>query len=769
MKKYFNLFIILLLINILANSQQIGSWETHTPGMRVDNVDIMHEKIFAATPYDIFYYNTNDNSINRITKVNGLSDYGIDVMRFSPDADVIFIGYSNANIDIIDKDENIFNIVDIKEKNIIGSKVINNVFFNGNMAYVCCGFGIVVIDLKKLEVKDTYIIGEDGTYLNINDLTIFENKFYAATSDGIYFADVNNSNLADFQQWTLDETAFFPYVEYKNVEVFSNKLIVNAKTNDFYDETFVFDGKKWATFLPNERYYHSEIRVCDDRIVFVNDTVTTNSGGFYPAPANVKAYNSDGVCVNLIKGKDILAYSAVFDKSKNCYWLGTKVSSLNKYHCSDGTNEVISVNGPYSNLMFEIKADDKDVWIASGGYTSTWANTWNHEGIFHYNNDRWTFVNDWKDEIFKDYFDISCIAIAPGDSKKIYAGSYAAGVLFIDNEKVIANYNENNSSLGKRLGTKYVCVTGMDFDSKGTLWIANSGADKLVSSMTSNGIWEAHNIGNGGGDISHLMVDGNDNVWVLHRDGHASVYNGSTTKSVSNNNGHGGLPGSINCFTTDRNGTVWIGTNDGVGLFYNSQKIFDNSSYDCSKILVPRNDGTGQADYLLSGQSVYCIASDGSNKMWFGTSNGVFQTSNDGLTEYHHFTTENSPLLSNTVKFIAIDGEGNVYFVTDKGLISYRGKATTGGTTNKDVIAYPNPVRPEYSGVVGIKGLVTDALVKITTSSGAFVTHLKAEGGQAIWDCTDIKGNKVEPGIYFIFASDSSGKETCVTKILIMR
>ena len=130
---------------------------------------------------------------------------------------------------------------------------------------------------------------------------------------------------------------------------------------------------------------------------------------------------------------------------------------------------------------------------------------------------------------------------------------------------------------------------------------------------------------------------------------------------------------------------------------------------------------------------------------------------------------ENSPLLSNTVNDIAITDDGVIYFATSKGVISYKGTATKGQETNSDVIVYPNPVRPEYNGIVGIKGLVTNALVKITTTNGVFVTHLEAEGGQAVWDCTDIYGNKVQPGIYLIFVSDESGKETFATKVLIMK
>ena len=134
-----------------------------------------------------------------------------------------------------------------------------------------------------------------------------------------------------------------------------------------------------------------------------------------------------------------------------------------------------------------------------------------------------------------------------------------------------------------------------------------------------------------------------------------------------------------------------------------------------------------------------------------------------------HFTTENSPLLSNTVKDIAIDSNGNVYFATDNGIISYRNTATEGGITNSDVVVFPNPVRSDFTGYVGIKGLVSDALVKITAVDGRFVTHLKAQGGQAVWDCTNINGEKVQPGIYLIFSTDTTGKETYATKVLIMK
>ena len=325
-------------------------------------------------------------------------------------------------------------------------------------------------------------------------------------------------------------------------------------------------------------------------------------------------------------------------------------------------------------------------------------------------------------------------------------------------------------------GYGYVYITGMDFDSRNNLWIANSSTENMLSVKTSKNEWYSFNIGSE--NVGSLLVDNNNYKWILTRNGNLIVYNDNNTisnsyddnyKIINTTKGQGGLPAEANCMAIDKDGTVWIGTNDGLAQFYSTSKIFrQGANYDASRILVPRNDGSGQADYLLSGESVLSICVDDANNLWVGTRNGAFYISNNGLTEYHHFTQDNSPLLSNTINDIAITKDGDIFFGTDKGIISLRGRATEGKTTNSDVIAYPNPVRQNYSGLVGIKNLVTNSLVKITTVDGSFVTHLYSEGGQAVWDCTTIKGDKVAPGIYLIFVTDESGKETFATKILIM-
>ena len=761
-KKY--LFIISILLSTFSISYAqtaIHQWTTHAPAMKVVSVDMMKDKIFAATPYEVFYYNTNDNSINKLSKVNGLSDFGVSVIRHNPHTNHLFVGYSNTNIDLIDNDDNVININDIKNKNIIGTKTINDVYFIDHLAYVCCSFGIVVVDMNRKEIHDTYIIGKNGTYINVNDITLYNNKLYAATSNGVYYADYPNEHLADFSQWTLDTSMQHHDINYSEIETFNNKLYANYSDNQWYADTlFVYDGESWDYYDKSATSIKREIRAYEDRMLFVE---------------HFSASVVDVDNMTIMYFTSIEPFAGIYDRNRNVYWIGDATNSLVKMK-KDKDYEYVRFNGPYSNSSFEIKAKGDRLWVASGGYTLTWAKRWLNDGVSFYDNNSWSYLNRENVEALDTITDLVCIAFDPTNDSKVYVGSYDAGILEFEDCKLKNIYDDRNSSLGKLKGYDYVYVTGMDFDSDNNLWVANSKTDKMLSVKTANGDWYSYSVGDN--YISRLMVDDNDYKWILTRDGTFIVFNDNNTlsytaddryKIISTREGQGGLPQTANCMATDHNGTVWVGTADGLAMFTSTSRIFESgANYDATRILVPRNDGSGQADYLLSGESVLSIAVDGANNLWIGTTNGVFYIANNGLTEYHHFTQENSPLLSNTVKDIAIDDDGNVFFATDNGIISFRGKATTGKERNSEVVVFPNPVRQGYSGLVGIKNLTTNALVKITTIDGSFVTHLYAEGGQAVWDCTTIDGQRVEPGIYLIFISDESGnKEHYATKVLV--
>jgi ligand-binding sensor domain-containing protein len=242
-------------------------------------------------------------------------------------------------------------------------------------------------------------------------------------------------------------------------------------------------------------------------------------------------------------------------------------------------------------------------------------------------------------------------------------------------------------------------------------------------------------------------------------------------KILTNSPNSGNIPGNaVYSLAVDQDGAVWIGTDKGPAIVYNPERIFEQgANYDVQQILVPRNDGTGQADFLLGSEKILAIAVDGANKKWFGTENGAFLMSSDGLEQIFYFNTDNSPLLSNTVNSIAIAADGEVFFGTPNGIISFKGNATPPNIVNTDVFAYPNPVRPEYSGPIAIKGVVRNAIVKITDLSGNLVFQTRSEGGQAIWDGRILNGNHVHPGIYLVFITDDEGVETLATKVMVMR
>ena len=763
LKKHISLFCLIIFTAAFSHAQKaIHEWTTHAPGQKVINVEKVGDKIFAATPYELFYYNTSDNSINKLSKVNGLSDFGINVMRYNPHSNMIFIGYSNTNIDIINGKGDIINISDIKSKNILGNKIINDVYFIKDNAYVCCSFGIVLIDLDRLEIKETYIIGENGSYLNVNDITLYNDRLYAATSNGIYYADYDNKNLVDFSQWTHDTTLIHSDLNYSKIETFNNQLIANYSQNKHNSDTlFVFDGERWNYHDYKTYSIKKNIRAYEDRLVIANSY-------------SVVALDTNNNTIQSYSDR-IEPFDCIYDKSHKMYWIANKTNSIYKLIPKKSCDSIV-FNGPYSHSVFELKARGDQLWVAPGGYDATWAKNWSKYGVSYYTDNEWHNKNATNTEAFDTISDIVSIAIDPINNSKVYVGSYHKGILEFENFKLKNIYNKENSSLDTPKNQNHIFVTGMDFDSYNNLWIANSGAENMLSVKTTNNDWYSFSIGSE--STSKIIVDDNNYKWILTRNGSLVVYNDNKTisnsyddtyKIISTIKGQGGLPSTANCMALDKDGTVWIGTNDGLAQFYSTSKIFkQGANYDASRILVPRNDGSGQADYLLSGESVLSICVDEANNLWVGTKNGVFYISNNGLTEYHHFTEDNSPLLSNTINDIAINSQGEIFFGTDKGIISLRGRATEGKKTNSNVMVYPNPVRQNYSGLVGIKNLVPNSLVKITTVDGCFVTHLYSEGGQAVWDCTTINGDKVMPGIYLIFVTDENGTETFATKILIM-
>ena len=746
----------------------IGNWRTHLPYQKVIDVEPVGNKIYAATPFELFYYDTQDNSINILNKINGLSDIGISTIAYNESQRKLFVAYTNANVDLVYNDGTIKNMSDIKDKNFVGSKNINSVFFDGDLAYVACGFGIVVFDLKKEEVKDTYYIGNQGDAVNVTDVAFYNGRIYACTDDGVYYAAQNAPNLANYAAWHFDASLIHPHLAYNEMEVFKGKLFLNHDGGFQADTLFVNDGTRWDYFNKEDATQKFEMRAYNDQFI-----ITTRY--------NVRVLDQNlNELHNLYSpGGSIEPLSTARDNSGN-YWIGDTRRGL--VRTSDGWNNMdVKPNGPASKNVFELKACGDQVWIATGGHAANWGKRYMAEGVARFDGS-WTIFNNATLSDLNGISDYVCIATNPNDPSVTYVGTWGSGVLKFKDNALVDIYNTENSTLQTwAQDPSLINISGLAFDSKGNLWVANTGAGNLLSVMEPNGNWHSFNLGGSLSsiDIGTLLVDHNDYKWITRRNGEVIVFNDNGTLdnpaddqtiNLNTASGNGKLAGFVNCLTVDSKGAVWAGTDKGPCLFSDTKKIFSGSDFDATQVRVPRNDGTDQYDYLFAESNVLSMAAmEGANLIWFGLESGVYLMSFDGSPkEIHFFNTANSPLLDNAVSTMAIDKSGEVFFGTASGVISYRGEYATPEPIVSDVVAYPNPVRMGYHGYVGIKGLVANSLVRITTVDGAFVTQLISEGGQAVWDCTNINGEKVEPGVYLIFVSTKQGTDKFATKILLM-
>ena len=401
------------------------------------------------------------------------------------------------------------------------------------------------------------------------------------------------------------------------------------------------------------------------------------------------------------------------------------------------------------------------------------------------NKDNWTIYDDSiaaKTDI--KYVDVNSVDVDPLNPNHVFAGA-KSGLYEFQNGKFIKHYNSENSLITSFNNTSknYQLITSVKFDTDGNLWMLNSQSpsNQSLIEYTKEGKWVSHhrpelyNLGS----LECLMQDSRGLLWFVNNyHGLPSVYcyQASTDKlniysSFVNEDGITLTPTYIRYITEDKNHDMWIGTNIGPLLLYKKEFTSDNSIF--TQVKVPRNDGTNYADYLLSGVDISCIAIDGGNRKWFGTNgNGVYVISDDCLTQVYHFTTRNSNLLSNNIESIAInDQSGEVFIGTDKGLCSYMSDASSPNSemTKDNVWAYPNPVKPNYTGRITITGLSFDADVKIVTANGILVNQGRSNGGIYIWDGKDQNGKKVASGIYMVETATSDGNKGTVCKIAFIK
>ena len=762
-------------------SVSIGSWREHIPYVKaIDVAEDNKGSVYCASQFGVFTYSKNDGEINTLSRLKELSDIEVTQIHWDELTGVLLIAYENSNLDLIYSDKNVVNLPDIKLKNIIGGKNINSIFCLNRFAYLGCEFGIVVVDINRKEIKDTYYIGPNGANINVNSVAYDGTSLIAATDIGIYKANYNDPNIFNFNAWTKETSLAEPNANYSSVTSLNGKIyIVKTNTNIDRDTVLVYENNQWIPFIYDATggaYIES----------YKNNLIYRNK-------YKISIFNEFAIELRKV---DIFSYSnadirrGFLDDAGN-FWIADFKNGLIKQSL-DNFIQIISPNGPRSEAVWALAGSKGKLWVASGSFDGDAPNYFVKNGISRFAEDTWRTFDCSNDSIYSQLCAygspaVVCLAIDPLDPDHVFIGSWGAGLLEYRKDGGVNKYTESNSSLNSvnpnpPLYPGYTIVGGVTFDDDGNLWAVAGGNSKGISVLKKDGTWQDFvipEIAVSAFGLYGLTVDDFGQKWFIARRG-ASIGEGicvfkeesldnpdnSNFKSLTDREGSGALPHIFaRAIAKDKDGSIWLGTDKGVAVIYSPGNVFSGGNYDAQKIIL-QQDGYNQ--YLLETELVTSIAIDGANRKWFGTySGGAFLMSSDGTKQIHNFNRENSPLPSNAVLSIAIDDlTGEVFFGTDKGIISYRGDATEGGDVCSDYYVFPNPVRHEYRGPIAIRGLVANADVKIADIAGNIVYHTKANGGEAIWNGNNFKGERAQTGVYIVYVTNEDGSQTCITKML---
>ncbi len=739
----------------------IGLWKEYLPYNSTIDLAAGKGKVFAATPYSLFSVTLSDNSIERLSRVTGLNETGISAICYDNAQEKLFIAYSNSNIDILYRND-IINLPDIKRDNIIGDKTIYSIYPLEKNYYLSTGLGVVVIDGDKYEVKDSWFIGNGGQQVKVNGFASDAAMFYAATEQGLKRAFRNAGNLADHSQWEmLSGSNGLPSGTCRNVFTIQNNLIAEAE-----NKLWTWNGNNWGIWYQDEWPIVSAT-VSENKVLLCQRKTNGES--------RIVILNSDGTTGRVIAQVEPLSSPRRAILLQNDPWLADQFGGLT--HFTASSYEQYKLNSPEATASGEMTVYNNTFYATAGEVNEAWNYQYNGNGIYILKEGEWTNINRYRFTQIDTLLDYITIAIDPKD-ESIWAGSFGGGLLHITQPLSFSITKAGVLSPATGDPGSYR-VSGLTFDKDRLLWLSNYGAPQPLLAKKQDGSWIKFSVPfllpeNA---LTQIVADDDNYKWiVVSKSGGLLCYDpGASVENTGDDHwkkfgagaGNGNLPAAdVLCIAKDKNGFIWVGTANGIGVIQCPGQVFTGQGCEAVWPVVKQGNFAG---YLFNGQQVRSIAVDGANRKWVATDNGVWLVSATGEDVIYQFTETNSPLLSNIVKKVTINGQtGEVFFATAKGICSFRSTATEGGERNENVLVFPNPVPPGYSGTIGIRGLVNNAIVKITELDGRLVYQTRALGGQAVWDGKDYRGRRISTGVYLVLISNDGRTENTAAKIVFI-
>lgn len=726
------LHVIALVGSIAAQDVPVGTWRVHISFYSLADVLPTHSKVYAAAQNGVMIVNRQDNSIQFFHKGNGLHNTGVSKIAYDVTSDQLLAAYTDGTFDVIR--ENRVRFFDPGKNAVItGSKSINSVYVHGTMAYFSTDYGVLIYDLSRNEIKETWRdLGEGGTTVRIIGSTIRDDSVFLATETGI-IAGALTDNLLDFNKWKRFAEGNFPQAA-TSIATVGQAVYAAFREGGL----FAYHSGSWSKMEMLPELVFSRLTATDDKLVltdgtsvWVLDPATNEAAVAYADPES-------GVVEASLDGTGVL-------------WIATKRRGL--LTNETGSFAPIVPNGPAFDETVALHHNGGKIFAVSGGFSTNFEPINNTGKVSVFERGTWSLETPSARDL---------TSIAFNENGRRFIGSFGFGVIDSDGDASRVWDETNSSLINTQPPGRRVDVTSIANATDG-LWVANYAATPPLHFFNyTDNTWESYSFPYGNARYPvKLHADLRNDLWIAldpERGGGLVVFDKVRNQHLilSSQAGQGGLPSDqVYEVVSDRDGNVWVGTDAGVAYF------FDKNSDAVKPIFENR--------FLLRDETVHAIAVDGGNRKWIGTERGVWLFNSTGDQALTNFTIENSPLPSNRIHDIEINPvSGEVFFATDRGIASFRSNATAGGSNFQTVKVFPNPVPGVFAGEVGISGLTTDAVVKITDISGRLIRETRANGGSASWDVRDYKGRRVDTGIYLIMAVAPDGSKSIVGKIAVV-
>jgi hypothetical protein len=707
--------------------------------------------------------------------MNGLSDILLSCIYYDTIDQALYIGYKNGNIDKV-SGNTVINIPAIKLASISGSKKINRFYRYGTTVYVATDFGVVLVNPLKNEIKDTYY--PTNSVDPIVDIEIKDQQILALSPSKLFIGNLGDVLLPSPQGWTQDVRVPMVFNStYAAIEKVNEEVFVLQKTNAFGNDTIL-------KLTPTEFVYFDYYSV---GLEITNLTQHENKLDVL-ADGALLTYNANGQLIESALSFYLGIYfrpnqMVVLENGEK--WMADEFSGPIRV-IGEYSYEKVTYPGPPRNDFYAMDWNKGKLAIASGRLEFKSPGFLRH-GYYLFQDENWSYndnttLSQWQGIDIHDFIDIS---VNPKNPEEVAVSTYSAYPVSIINtaNNSCSVYDQTNSPIQLSLaGNGWSLVSDVCYDTKGNLWVLNGWSDRPLVVKRADNMWSAFDCGVEARNkyTTRMVIDKDQNLWFATETNGLFGYNYSETIdnigddfhiNLSSGDFSGALPSNnVTALAVDLDGELWIGTDAGFAVLYNTTGSFtaNPGDYNAQRIKVRFE---GNVEYVLGSTHITDIEVDGGNRKWMATAGaGLVLLSSDGSEIIKQFTKENSALISNNIYDIKMNQEtGELFIITDLGLVSYRSDASQDDADYSSTKVFPNPVRPGYEGLITIQGIRYDSDVKVTDVSGNLIFKTTSNGGTATWDGKRVDGTKVESGVYLIWTATNEGSSNKVGKVVVVR